>query len=42
MSYTQNELRETVRDLDDLDDERRLVYAVIAQESPGLGPDESA
>lgn len=32
----ENELRETVRDEADLGDELRLIYAVIAQESPGL------
>ncbi len=32
----ENELRETVRDVDDLDDELRLIYAVIERESPGL------
>lgn len=36
----ERELRETVRDVDDLEDERRLVYRVIARESPGLGPSD--
>ncbi|MCA8975130.1 MAG: sigma-70 family RNA polymerase sigma factor [Planctomycetes bacterium] len=35
----ENELRETVLAREDLDDERRLVYAVIAQENPGLEPE---
>jgi RNA polymerase sigma factor (sigma-70 family) len=35
----ENELRETVHDAAQLDDERRLVYAVIAVESPGLEPE---
>jgi len=32
----ENELRETVRDADDLDEEMRLIYGVIGEESPGL------
>lgn len=32
----ENELRETVRDADELDDELALVQAVIEQENPGL------
>ena len=35
-SCIENEVRETVRDADDLDDEMRLIYAVIEQENPGL------
>ena len=35
-SSIENELRETVRHADDLDDEMRLVFEVIEQESPGL------
>ena len=35
-SCIENELRETVRDEDDLEDELRLIYAVISDESPGL------
>ena len=38
----ENEVRETVRDSRDLDDERRLIYAVIEAESPGMAPDEIA
>ena len=35
-SCIENELRETVRNADDLDDELRLVLGVIEQENPGL------
>lgn len=35
-SCIENELRETVRDQADLDDEMRLIYAVIEAENPGL------
>ncbi len=33
------ELRDTVRDEGDLADERRLIYGVLGEESPGLGPE---
>ncbi len=36
-SCIENELRETVRHADDLDDEMRQVFQVIEHESPGLG-----
>ena len=32
----ENELRETVSNKEDLDDEMRLIYEVIERESPGL------
>jgi RNA polymerase sigma factor (sigma-70 family) len=35
-SCIENELRETVRDAQDLDEELRLVYRVIQEENPGL------